>query len=129
MRAVGRPQEIVDRIPARRRKRRSRFRARGPDVGGACRRPRYPIDRIVRVVPVVDQVHDRVVALHVYHRGLRIQMNLDPIACQSIRKKLRRIPLFVAEKHRLVLNQGDPRSQASKGLRELAPDWAPADDQ
>jgi len=35
----------------------------------------------------------------------------------------------VAEKHRLILDQRHPRSQAGKGLRELAPHRTAADDQ
>ena len=68
-------------------------------------------------------------AFHAHAGHLGIQVNLDPIARERVRKKLRRIPLFMAEKHRLVLNHSHSRSQASKGLRELAPDGAAADDQ
>jgi hypothetical protein len=56
-------------------------------------------------------------------------MNLDPVSGQSIGQKLRRIPLFVAEKHRILLDEGHPRSQPREGLRELASDRTPADDQ
>src|SRR5207248_1399993 len=53
----------------------------------------------------------------------------DPIARQRLRQKLRRIPLFVAEKHWFVLNQGHAGSQANKSLRELAADRAATDNE
>ena len=49
-------------------------------------------------------------ALHTYPRRLRIEMNLDPVPSQRIGQQLGRVPLFVAEKHRFLLDEGHPRS-------------------
>jgi len=47
-------------------------------------------------------------------------MDVDPIAGQGVRKYLRRVALFIAKEHRILLRNGDLRTQSTKGLRQFA---------
>src|SRR5580704_10388429 len=66
-------------------------------------------------------------SVRMYLDGLAVEMDVDSVASQRFGKNLRRVALFVAEEHRIVLHDVNLRTQPAEGLRQFATERSAAE--
>src|SRR5580700_9448783 len=89
------------------------------DVGSAADADQDGVNSETEFVIGADQIDDLLISVDTNFDGFGVEMDADSVACQGVRKNLRRVALLIAEEHRIILDYADLRAQSTKGLREL----------
>ena len=87
------------------------------------------IDRHRALVVVADEIDELLAVFNAHLDGFGIEPDLDAVAREGIRKKLRGVAFLLGQEQRQVLRDRRARAEAAERLRQFAAQRAAADHQ